>query len=180
MSLNRHKISSNMIETIADISKNYYQNNDPICTGCGFKPKFGLMMKNLDNCSRCNQSFAPKVSSNQINGNIDYLGEIVEAAVRKNLKSETKLAKHIDSTVVPYLNGVIGLSKYERIDMNEDIYTKIKGVDRVPFNKHYNTIDSLNLGKSIKVEEFEEAMQIYQKKINELKEGSDFGSCNEE
>jgi hypothetical protein len=149
------------------------------CTACGHEPTFGLSSDRQDACTRCGSALKAKISSNEINGNFDYLGEITDAVVRKNLKAETKLAKHVDRTVVSYLNGIKKLSKYETINLEDQIYSNVRGIEKKPLCKHYRAIVALK--KEVRLEKWanniareEEHMRLMElKAADQLSIGSD-------
>lgn len=95
------------------------------------------------NCVRCKGIVVEQISSNEVNGNIDYLGEITEAVVRKNIKTEVALAKAIDQRVIPFLKKVKRQSKYENLDLRDLINQKID-LSSKPI-KHYRILNKLKL-----------------------------------
>lgn len=88
LSLNTKFITTQMICRISDICKEYYGQNHLECENCGRRATFSIALESSMSCSRCKGNLAEKINSNEINGNIDYLSDITEAVVRKNIKAE--------------------------------------------------------------------------------------------
>ena len=119
------------------------------------------------NCSRCKGDLAEKISSNEINGNIDYLGEITEATVRKNLKSEIKLSKAIDQKVASFIKKVKRQSKYEMLNLEQLISSKMAYKGKPA--KHYGTLTKLNKQISSEIWDpviLEEQRRMAEEKLN--------------
>ena len=170
LAMNKQKISTQMIRQTADIAKNYYANSDLVCLFCGHVHT-GNVLVIPDSCVKCKKGrLAPATTPNEVNGNLDYLQEITEAVVRKNSVSANSLSRHIDQTVAKYIQSVVKMSSYERVDMEEHVYSNVKGLSIISETKHYSTLNCF--GKSVQLGDWEEAIHksILQRNNNEDEE----------